>query len=174
MAAPAPSPLEEADVSAAHELRADALLLGCVVVGLVRVLHVVNLTINLFKEIKAVQEDAGGRGMGEHVHDRDQTGRRPPVAKAVLLDQMLHDLSRDKRAPSPLRRRQLSLKLRSTLVIAATEKSGARGRDRSDVRCASEHSAGHVPMRVRARMRMLCDGATGAWAGGAALTMACP
>ena len=54
MAAPAPSPLEEADVSAAHELRADALLLGCVVVGLVRVLHVVYLTIYLLKEIKAV------------------------------------------------------------------------------------------------------------------------
>ena len=136
MAAPAPSPSEEADVSAAHELRADALLLGCVVVGLVRVLHVVNLTINLFKEIKAVQEDAGRRGMGEHMHDRDQTGRRPPVAKAVLLDQMLHDLSRDKRAPSALRRRQLSLKLRSTLVIAARRRQKNRARGGGSIRCA--------------------------------------
>lgn len=48
---------EECHARLADEVHADALLLRGMVVGLVGVLHVVDLTVDLFEEVEAMEED---------------------------------------------------------------------------------------------------------------------
>ena len=55
----------------------------------------------------------------EHVHDRDQPGRRPALAKRVLVDEGFDNLGGDEGCAGELLRGELLLELRAALLVAA-------------------------------------------------------